>query len=206
MRNQPAALTAALANVPATGVSSRKAAWIVAKNRETGAPEEVGLWTGDDDANLTVIRGADNVTVTRPYLGGGNLLKVSDIPRVSDLTAQTVTIDLSQIADAVQLLLRTYDVHRAQVEIHEIVLSPETGQPVAPDLPIFLGMVDGAPIKTPRVGEQGRATLKCVSEMMMMLRRTNPEKASYEAQLLRDGDEWNLYAGVVETWELSWGQ
>ena len=96
------------------------------------------------------------------------MLKVSDIPRVSDLTAQTVTIDLSQIANAVQLLLRTYDVHRAQVEIHEIVLSPTTGQPVGPDLPLFLGMVDGAPIRTPRVGGEGRATLKVVSEMMMM--------------------------------------
>ncbi len=207
MRNQPAALTAALASVPADGISTRKAVWVVAKNRETGLPEEVGLWTGDEDINLTVIRGSDGATVSRPYIAGGSLLKVSDIPRVSDLTAQTVTIDLSQIATAVQQLLRSHDVHRAQVEIHEIVLSPTTGQPVAPDLPLFLGIVDGVPIRTPRVGGNGRASLKVVSEMMMMLRRTNPEKASYEAQLLRDGDEWNLYAGVVETWDnISWGQ
>lgn len=206
MRNQPTAVTAALANVPATGLSTRKAIWIVAKNRETGEPEEIGIWSGDEDIDLTVTRGYDNVTVTRSYYAGGALAKVSDIVRTSDLTAQTVTIDLSQIADAVQLVLRTHDVHRAQVEIHEIVLSPTTGQPIAAGLPQWLGMVDGAPIKTPSVGQKGRASLKTVSEMMMMLRRTNPEKASYEAQLLRDGDEWNLYAGVVETWELSWGQ
>lgn len=206
MRNQPLAVTAALSSVPATGIATRKAVWIVAKNRETGAPQEAGFWAGDEDVNLTVIRGADNVLVTRPYFGASNLLTISDIPRVSDLTAQTVTIDLSQIADAVQSLFRTHDLHRAQVEVHEIVLSPVTGQPAAPDLPVFLGIVDGAPIRTPRAGGQGAATLKVVSEMMMMIRRTNPEKGSYEAQRLRQNDEFNLYAGVVESWELSWGQ
>ncbi len=184
---------------------TRMAVWITARNRGSGVSEEVGLWDGDEDLGLTVISGATGNTVTRPYIGGGALLSVSDIPRVSDFTVQTVTIALSQLAEAALAVTREYDLHLAGVEIHEILFSPETGQPVGADLPVFVGIVDGAPIHTPRPGGEGSATLKCVSEVMALLERTNPEKASYEAQKLRDGDEWNLYAGVIETWELPWG-
>ncbi|CAD7055481.1 hypothetical protein RHAB21_00726 [Pseudorhizobium halotolerans] len=206
MRNQPAAITAVQSAATDAGLITRLAVWVVAKNRATGLPEPIGVWDGDEDIALSVIDGETNQVVTRPYYGGGNLLTVSEIPRTSDFTVQTVSIDLSQLATVAQLVTRTHDVHRAHVEIHEILLHPETGQPVAADLPLFLGIVDGMPIKTPRIGGEGRATLKCVSEVMSMLTRTNPEKASYEAQKLRGGDEWNLYAGVIETWDLPWGQ
>ncbi|CDN92516.1 hypothetical protein [Agrobacterium tumefaciens] len=33
----------------------------------------------------------------------------------------------------------------------------------------------------------------------------NPEKTSYEAQRLRDGDEFFIYAGQADTWEVPWG-
>ncbi|MNW13242.1 hypothetical protein D3C71_2111400 [compost metagenome] len=61
------------------------------------------------------------------------------------------------------------------------------------------------------MGGEGKAELKCVSEMMALLPRTNPEKSSYESQLLRTeegevADELFKYAGVVETWELKWGE
>ena len=195
----------AYANATIDGLITRQAVWLTARDRATGLLAEVGVWDGDEDVPLAVISGATGATVTRPYYGGGALLKVSDIPRVSDFTVQTVTIDLSQLADAAMAITREYDLHLAGVEVHEILLSPETGQPVGADLPIFVGIVDGAPIRTPRVGGEGGAVLKCVSEVMALLTRTNPEKASYEAQKLRDGDEWNLYAGVVATWEIPWG-
>ncbi|MFD1330263.1 hypothetical protein [Mycoplana ramosa] len=205
MRYQSPGARDVLTNATTDGLVTRMAVWVSARNRATGLPAEVGVWDGDEDLGLTVISGATGATVTRAYYGGGALLKVSDIPRVSDFTVQTVTIDLSQIADAALAITREYDLHLAGVEVHEILLSPATGQPVGADLPVFVGIVDGAPVRTPRVGGEGSAVLKCVSEVMALLTRTNPEKASYEAQKLRDGDEWNLYAGVVETWEIPWG-
>ena len=205
MRNQPSAITSALATATDDGVIVRLAIWIEARNRATGSIEEIGCWNGDENAPIAVIRGRDGVTVTRDYYGGAPL-EIGDIVRSSDLTVQTLSIDLSQLADAVRLAVRTHDVARAPMEIHEIIMSPVTGRPLAPDLPAFHGIIDGAPIKTPRVGGTGKTTLNCVSEMMALLDRGNPEKASYEAQKLRAGDEWNLYAGTVESWQISWGQ
>lgn len=205
MRNQPPIITEILNNVKDTSLADRKAVWIVARNRQTGMKEESGIWAGDEDVNLSVIEGENGTTVTRPYMGGGNLLSISDIPRVSDLTIQTVTIDLSKIADMARKITREYDLHRAYIEIHDITLHPETGMPAAAEEPVFIGIVDAAPIKAPRIGGQGAAKIKVVSEVMRMLSRSNPEKSSYEAQKKRDGDELFLYAGQIENWEIAWG-
>lgn len=205
MRSQPVEITNALATATQDGVSVRVAVWIEARNRDTGVTEEIGFWNGDEDMNLSVIRGRDGVVVERPYHGGAPVNE-GDIVRSSGLRVETLSIDVSQLADVVRLAVRTHDVARAPIEIHEILLSPETGRPLAPDLPIFVGIVDGAPIKTPAVGGKGSTTLSCVSELMAMLDRPNPEKSSYEAQRQRESDDWNLYAGAVETWELTWGQ
>ncbi|MGD9476151.1 hypothetical protein [Shinella sp. G-2] len=205
MRSQPLSYTTALAAAPADGLVVRIAIWVEARNRATGAVETIGWWDGEEDANLSVIRGRDGLTVTRPYYGGAPI-KLGDIVRTSGLTVETLSIDVSELADAVRVAVRTHDVADAPIEVHEILMSPETGRPLDPDLPVFQGIVDGAPIKIPRIGGQGSVALKCVSEMMALLDRGNPEKSSYEAQLERDGDEWNLYAGAVETWDVKWGQ
>ncbi|MEH3093361.1 MAG: hypothetical protein PGN20_15300 [Agrobacterium cavarae] len=205
MRNQPTIITEILNGVKDDSLSDRKAVWIVARNRQTNVTEATGTWSGDEDVNLAVIEGENGTTVTRPYFGGGNLLSISDIPRVSDFTIQTVTIDLSKIADAARKITREYDLHRAYIEIHDITLHPVTGMPAAAEEPVFIGIVDGAPIKTPRIGGQGSAKIKAVSEVMRMLSRSNPEKSSYEAQKKRDGDEFFLYAGQIENWEIPWG-
>ncbi len=211
MRNQPLAITAVLSNARADGLVVRRAVWFVAKTRDTGLPAELGVWDGDEDIPLTVLSGVNGQPVTRPYYGGGNLLKISEFSRTSDLNVQQLTIDVSQIAPVAQKLIREYNVRRARVEIHDIILHPETGMPVAADLASFTGIVDTAPVETPAVGGEGKAELKCVSEMMALLTQTNPEKSSYESQLLRAeegevADELFKYAGVVETWELKWGE
>lgn len=205
MRIYPPAIAAAYAAAPADGLITRKAIWITARDRDTGAPVERGIWQGSESLNLTVIRGSDGLQTTRPYYGGGEYLKVGDIPMTSDMTLQVVTVDLSQLADVAREIVRTHDVHRGAIEIHEIVLSPSTGMPVAPDYPIWSGIIDGAPIKNPAVGGEGSVKLKCVSEMMAMLSRTNTEKSSHEAQMRRGGDELNIYANTVQTWNLPWG-
>lgn len=205
MRNQPVAITNALSTATTDGVIVRNAIWIEARNRDTGAIEEIGVWDGDEDAPLTVIRGRDGITLTRDYRSSP-ALQVGDIVRSADLNIQPLKIDVSQLADVVRLAVRTHDVARAPIEIHEILLSPSTGQPLAADAPIYQGIIDQAPIRVPRIGGKGKVEMTCVSEMMALLDRGNPEKASYETQKLRDGDEWNLYAGAIETWDIPWGQ
>jgi hypothetical protein len=205
MRNITNDMAAALADAPQKGLVPRRYVWVTAKDRETGLPVSEGFWSGDEDVMINVIDGRLGTIVARGYRGAGQLLQISPIPRVSDLTEQTVTIDLSQIAPAVQQLVRGYDVRLARVEIHEMTHSTISRQPVSPPEPVFVGVVDGAPINTPAVGGDGKAELRCVSDAISMLTRTNPRKSSYEAQKLRSGDEWGLYSGSVAGWDIKWG-
>lgn len=205
MRIYPAPIAAAYAAATKDGLVTRKAVWITARNRETGAPVERGIWTGSEDINLTVLRGSDGLQITRPYYGGGEYLKIGEIPMTTTMTLENITVDLSQLADVAREIVRTHDVHRGQIEIHEIVLSPTTGAPIGADYPIYSGIIDGAPVKNPAVGGEGSTKLKCVSEMMAMLSRKNTEKSSHEAQMQRDGDELNIYSNTVQTWDLPWG-
>ncbi|MCM2472159.1 hypothetical protein HGO38_01540 [Rhizobium sp. CG5] len=205
MKNISTGFLAALVAAREDGIVPRRLVYITAKDRETGDPVEVGIWTGDDDVNIPVLSGLTGTEETRTYYGGLNL-SVGEIPRVSDLTTQTVTIEMSQIAEITQLLVRGYDVRLAKVEIHDLLLDPRSRMPVAPAEIAFLGEVDGAPIDTPAAGSDGKITLNVVSDAISMLSRTNPAKSSYQGQKRRSDDRWGRYKGTVGNWELPWGQ
>jgi len=205
MRAATSAFVDQLNDAPAAGLIPRQALWFTVKERGTGNRREIGIWSGDEDLNLTVYSGTDGSLISRPYYADV-LTKVSDIPRVSDFTVQTVTIDLSQIADAATKLVREYDARLGSVEIHDILINPETGDQIGPGLISFLGMIDGAPIKTPRKGGTGSIKIKTVSEVMAMLTRTNPRKSSYEGQKIRGGDEWGKWSSTVSAWKVPWGE
>lgn len=205
MRDVDSAMLNALVSAPVKGLIPRRLVWFTAKDRASGAPASVGLWTGED-LNISVYSGLDGSLVSRPYIAAGNVLSISDIPRVSDFTVQTVTVTLSQLASAAQQLVRQYDVRLAQVEIHEVLLDQATGDQVSPAAIVFLGMVDGAPINTPQRGQDGSIAIKVVSDVMWMLQRANPRKSSYEGQKVRNNDQWGKDSSVVSTWHVPWGQ
>ncbi|WP_273794696.1 hypothetical protein [Brucella intermedia] len=190
---------------PDTGLVPRQAVWLTVKERATGNRVERGLWTGDEDLNLTVYSGVTGALISRPYYADV-ISRVGEIPRVSDLTVQNVTIDLSQIADAATQLFRQYDARLGNVEIHDLLINPETGDQIGPGLISFLGVIDGAPIKTPKKGGTGSIKIKAVSDIFAMLTRTNPRKSSYEGQKIRGGDEWGKYASTVSSWKIPWGE
>ncbi|MGV1829722.1 hypothetical protein [Agrobacterium vitis] len=206
MRDIDSATLAALERVPIDSFAPRTLAWFTAKERSTGHTVGRGFWSGDEDLNLTVFSGLDGSLVSRSYIAAGNLLKVSDIPQTSDFTVQTITIDISQIADAARQLVREYDLRLGKVEIHELLIDPKTGEQIAPGSIIFMGEIDGAPIKTPRTGGTGSASIKAVSDVMSMLTRSNPVKSSYEGQKARSNDQWGKDTAVIATWKIAWGQ
>jgi hypothetical protein len=206
MRDIDPAMLNTLMSAPRAGLVPRRLAWFVAKNRSSGAPAEAGVWTGSENLNITVLSGTTGAAVSRPYIGGLALESIGDIPRTSDFTVQTVTINLSQIADAAKQLVREYDLRMAQVEIHEVLLDPLTGDQVAPAAIVMLGRVDGAPIKTPRWGQAGSIDVKVVSDVMSMLTRKNPRKSSHQGQLIRQNDQFGKDSAVVATWKVPWGQ
>lgn len=205
MKNSNVAFNNAMVLAQDTGIIPRQ--FLYVKNIKPiggGAPESFGLWTGDEDVTFTVIDGETGLPVERDYYGAVNMV-IDHIPRVSDMTIQSIEIQVSQIATITQLLVRGYDVRLARIEMHEMALDNITRLPISDPEVIFLGQIDGAPIETPGVGEDGVITFSINSDAMSMLSRVNPRKSSYQSQHRRMGDEFGKYAGVVKNWPIKWG-
>lgn len=205
MRNSNTTFNNALAISQDTGVIPRQ--FVYVKNIKPyggGAATSFGMWTGDDDATFTVIDGVTGLPVERDYYGAVNMI-VDNIPRVSDLTIQSIEIQVSQVATITELLVRGYDVRLARVEIHEMGLDPATRLPISNPEVVFLGQIDGAPIETPASGEEGTITFAINSDGMSMLSRVNPRKSSLQSQKRRSDDRWGKYSGSVKNWPIKWG-
>ncbi len=205
MKNLDPNFTAALQAARDEGLSTRSLVYFSVKKFD-GTPVELGLWTGDEDISISVVSGVTGLVVTRNYYGNGLVTDIDPIPRVSDLSIQTITVTLSQIPDVTQQLVRGYDVRLGKVEIHRVALHPKSRRPVSmPELE-FMGEIDGSPIDTPAVGEDGGIDIRCVSDAISMLEIKNPLKSSYEGQKRRGGDEIGKYASTVATWDIPWGK
>lgn len=201
MQTLDAAFLASLRASRDAGIAPVYFFWVRAKNRDTGADETMGLWSGDEDITQ-IVESPEGGTVSRAYLGGCNL-RVADLVYVADLTDEPVTVTLSQIAPATQELVRGYDVRMAYCEIHATSWS---GGVLAstPQLQ-WIGVIDAAPISTPAIGGEGSIALTVRSELMAQLTAINPAKSSDSHQERRHaGDQFSRYAGSVHARKIQW--
>lgn len=180
--------------------------WIVARNRETGAPVPAGLWSDVGAVAAPVINPVNQQPEMRHFEGAGALVSISDIPAVSNLTVQNVTVTMSQLHDRVEQLLRLYDVKRAPVQIFSGYCDPDTRKLIEPAFCRFIGFVDKVEFRTPTENEDGAAVLTCVSHTQE-LTRANPDTRSHDSQELRaPTDGFYKDTASVGEWNIDWGQ
>jgi len=180
--------------------------WFVVRDRNTGAAVTDGYWSDIGDITADIVDPDTGGTVTRTWSGAGSLIQISDIPLVSNLTVQNITITLSQVADRVNTLVRFYDCKQGRVEIYRGLFDWQNRTMVAPAEPRFIGTIDQAPITTPKENQSGDVSLTCTSNTAE-LTRTNPETRSDAAQRLRQAsDDFLVDAAVVGTWQHFWGR
>lgn len=180
--------------------------WITARDRTTGDPVSDGQWSDVGEYTAEVVNPNTGGIVERLYYGAGGLISVSNIPLVSNITVQSVTITMSQVNDRVEALVRQYDAKQAKVEIHRGLFSPDTRQLVDPAVCRFVGFVDTVEIKTPRENEQGAVILTCKSHTQEMT-RSNSDTRSHDSQQIRlAGDTFYQDVGVVGEQEFFWGK
>lgn len=142
----------------------------------------------------------------RTFYGSGTLTSVSDVPLVSNLTVQNLTITMSQVNDRVADLVRGYDCKQAVVQLFRGTFDPETREMVGPAEPRFVGYVDTINITTPSEGSEGRVTLTCASSTQEMT-RSNPDTRSHQSQIQRAaGDDFYQDTAVVSSWVMFWGK
>lgn len=164
-----------------------------------------GFWNDVSTYSAPVRDGRTGVTVDREFLGLADGLSVGSIPLVADITVRTVDVTLPHLDDTVQALVRGHNVRGAPIEIYRGYFDPNTRELVATAKPRFVGYIDGAPIVTPKEGDQGSVTLHCVSTTRE-LTRTSSDVRSHDSQLARaDDDDFYKDVGVVGDWDIAWG-
>ena len=193
------------------GIAPAYFLWIEARNRENGALETMGLWSGWDAVTADVIDRDTGTIMSRPYQAGGSIVGWPAIPLEIGIVPRTIRIRLSQVNAAVQIAFRGYDPKHAPVQLHLGFMDIATMRPVGPAEPVFVGRVNGAPISTPAAGGEGGIELACVSDTRE-LTRTNPLKRSDEMQKRRllggNPDRFRRYSDVAGGWlqNIHWGE
>lgn len=185
---------------------ARDFVWFVVRNRSDGSPVTDGYWSDVGQMTVDVVDPETGGTQSRDFFGADGLISISDIPLVSTLTVQNVTITLSQVSDRINDLVRTYDCKQGQVQIFRGLFDPSTRTMVGPAFPRFVGFIDAAPITTPKENQSGDVTLTCTSHTQEMT-RANSETRSDVSQRLRSAtDDFFADAAVVGTWQQFWGR
>ena len=177
--------------------------WIGARLRSNGQLASRGWWS--DVGTVTAqVPDANNVLRTRTYIGNGDLVGVAAVPMVLGLTAQSVTIDLAVMSDAVEEAVREWDVRFAPVEIHRGVIDPVSMLMPEPALRRCAGFVDYAEISTPAEGEDATISLKCANKVQETLRSNSAKRSHADQQLRSLGDTFYRHTAVVGKWKIKW--
>lgn len=180
--------------------------WLIPRDMDTGNPAPYGFWSGAGNISAQVVNPLSGSAVTRNFEGAGALISISDIPAVSNITVQTVTIRISQLNDDAQAVVRGYDLKQGRVEIYSGYFDPVSRALLEPAFCRFQGFVDEAPITTPKENDDGYIEITCTSHTSE-LTRTNPDTRSHDSQQLRlSGDAFFKDVVAVSDWNIFWGQ
>lgn len=180
--------------------------WFIVRDAETGAPVTDGYWSGAGNVVADVIDPNTGGVVAREFRGAGALIQISDIPLVSNITVQNITIQLNQVMDRINDLVRSYDCKQGTVQVWRGLYNPETRKMVAAATPRFYGFIDTIDINTPSENSEGGVVLTCTSHTQEMT-RSNSDTRSDAAQRLRSATD-NFYQDttVVGNWQHFWGR
>lgn len=186
-------------------ISARDFMTIFARERGTGVIVPDSMWSDYGNINASVVNPDNGAIETRSFYGSGNLVAISDIPLVSNLTAQDITVELSHLATNAEALIRQYEVRQAVIQIFRGLFNIETRRMVSPAYPRFSGFVDRVNITTPAEGEEGRISLSCTSHTRETL-RSNAATRSHESQkLFNPNDTFYVDSASARNWDVWWG-
>ena len=182
------------------GLLTHVLVWIKARNRDTGAQETLGLWTGADHA-VIVASGA-----TRTYYGAGAMLGMDALTSRAGLEVRQHTIHLSALSPEVVTALRVYDPRLAAVEIHEWYCDPISEKPVADPVRVFKGTVMEAPIHQPAEGGEASAELIIASASWALTKGLPLKRSAGALKARASSDEFRKYTDLGRAVESVWGE
>lgn len=181
------------------GTDGQVLLWIVAKNRDTGAPESLGFWTGDDH-QIFLVAGE-----VRRYYGAGNVIDVPPITASLGFQVRQTRIKLPPLTDEVQALVRQYDPRLAKVEIHSCPMDIDTGNQLGDPIRMFKGFLNEAPEEISRKGGASFLQLILVSSARNLTLGLPLKRSSSELQRRNAKDLGREYSTTAGEWPVRWG-
>lgn len=181
------------------GTDAHALLWLRARNRNTGATEEIGFWTGDDHRTFTIGGQA------RLYYGAGAVIGVNDVRATVGQDVHYHQIVLPPVLDEVQQALRAYEPRLAEVEVHLCGLDIDSGD----ELFVFRmvkGQLNEAPEEIAEEGGESGLELMVASAARrgtfgLPLLRSNEQLKRRAA-----GDRFREYSDVAGDWRVPWGE
>lgn len=186
-------------------VMARDFIWFQVRNRNTNAPVSEGIWSGLGNVEAMVREPDLQIVTTRAFTGTGTLVAVDDIPMVSNLTVQTVTIDASQVSGDIERIVRDYDCQQGRVEIYRGLFDTSTGKQIDAAECRFVGFIDEIEIDTPSENSAGAVKFQCVSHVQEVTRASAETRSTAYQHLRLAGDDFFKDAETAPEWELFWG-
>lgn len=180
--------------------------WFIVRDAETGAPVTDGYWSGAGNVVADVIDPNTGGVVSREFRGAGTLIEISDIPLVSNITVQNITIKLNQVMDRINELVRDYDCKQGTVQIWRGLYDPHTRKMVSAATPRFYGFIDTIEIATPSENSEGGVILTCTSHTQEMTRSNSDTRSDASQRLRAANDNFYVDTTVVGTWQHFWGR
>lgn len=183
------------------GVNGQVLIWITARNRSTGAPEDIGVWSGDDH-QVFVVGG-----VSRTYYGAGEVIGVPLIRSIVGLNTVYHTITLPPFTDKMKQALQLYDARLAKFELHSVAFDIDTGTQLAAPVRLIKGVLQEAPENIGQKASRNASVKLKVASSARNLSLGVPLYKSDEAQRQVDpNDKGRQYVDVVGEWVVPWGE
>lgn len=179
---------------------------IYARRRSDGEVVSDSMWSDVGDVSANVINPDTGLPETRDFYGSGNLVKISDIPLVSNLSVQNVNIELSHLASNAEELIRGYDVRQAVVQIFRGLFQPGEGRMVEPAFPRWVGFVDSVEVVTPSENSEGSNNLTCASHTQEVTRANTATRSGASQKQINANDTFYDDAASTPEWKIWWGQ
>lgn len=190
----------------AGGLDARDFVSFFVKNRDTRDVVEDHLWSDVGNVIVPVINPATGISQDRNFSGAYGIVEIDAIPRVHNISVQTINIKLSYVSNRVNALFRQYDAKFGRVEIFRGLYIIGTRQLAAPAFPRFVGFINEITVNIPAEDDVGDITFSCTSHTAELM-RVNYETRSYESQLNRlSGDEFYKDTATIGDREFFWGR
>lgn len=174
--------------------------WLNVRDRANNARIDVGLWSGPDQAVITV--DGEN----RTYYGMGALLSVDDPVSAASLQQIEWGFQVSSLNSAAVNAIRNYDARLGRVERHWYWHDPLTGLPIAPPWRVSLGVVQEVSLPTPPEGGDAVADVTCSSAIWQLTRGLTLMRSDAALRARKPGDGLRKYNDISGSVQVAWGE